>query len=318
MFPPTAMANTVLLTSCLFQNTPGPHSAVLGRAGIKTVPLRGPLPESELLSALGNFDALLCDNDDITENVLRKACPRLRLISKVGSSTASIDTAACQRHGVEILTTSGINHHAVAEMTLGLILSLSRRIPSTSAAIRDGRWQREPGNELRGRRLGIVGMGKIGREVARLARCFGMLVTGFSHHWPDEFAASHGIGRADSLLALAADSDILSLHPALTADTVGMVNRALLAALPPGALLVNTSRAALVDHDAVLDALESGMLGGFATDVPEPEPPEPDDPLLAHPNALVTPHIGSLTYQSIPRLLIRSAENLVEFFQRKG
>lgn len=310
-----AMGNSVLLTSCLFQNTAGPHFRVLDAAGMATTRLRGPLPESELLAALGDFDALLCDTDDVTEAVLEKARPRLRVISKVGASTASIDTAACARHGVAVLTTTGINHHAVAELTLGLILSLSRRIPSSAEALRAGRWRRDPGNELRGRRLGVVGLGRIGQEVAKLARCFGMEVSAFTPNWPEEFAASHGIHRCPGLLDLAGVADVLTLHPALSPDTMEMINRDVLRALPAGALLINTSRAALVDHQAVLDALDSGHLGGFASDVPEGEPPDPDDPLIRHPLALITPHVGSLTHQSIPRLLTKAAENLVAFLR---
>jgi D-3-phosphoglycerate dehydrogenase / 2-oxoglutarate reductase len=310
------MPPSLLLTSCLFQNTPGPHQDVLARSGLRVTPLRGPLPESELRSALGGHQALLCDSDDVTESVLEAACPALRVISKVGSSTSSIDLAACSRRGVEVLTTTGINHHAVAELTLGLILALARNIPGSAAALREGRWRREPGNELRGRRLGVVGLGRIGLEVARLGRAFGMEVAAFARTWPQEAAAEMAIQRAASLRELAGRSDILTLHPALTAATIGMVDAGLLAALPPGALLVNTSRAALVDHHAVLAALQSGRLGGFASDVPEPEPPDPDDPLLHHPRALITPHTGSLTFQSIPRLLVRAAENLVGFFTR--
>ena len=308
------MAASVLLTSCLFRNTPGPHQSVLSQAGLRVTPLRGPLPESELISALGEYDGLLCDDDDITAAVLDRACPRLKTISKVGSSTNSIDTVACARYGVTVATTSGINHHAVAELTMGLILSLARQIPSTTEAVKAGRWRREPGNELRGRELGIVGFGRIGQEVARLARAFGMNVRAFARHWPEEVAAEIGVSRADSLPGLASSADVLTLHPALNPSTVGMVDRALLQAMPPGALLINTSRAALVDHGAVLEALENGHLGGFASDVPEAEPPDPDDPLVRHPKAIITPHVGSLTYQSIPRLLIKAAENLVEFF----
>ncbi|MFM7179893.1 MAG: phosphoglycerate dehydrogenase [Verrucomicrobiales bacterium] len=309
------MAPSVLLTSCLFRNTPGPHQAVLSQAGLRVTPLRGPLPESELLAALGDYDGLLCDDDDVTAAVLDRACPRLKIISKVGSSTTSIDMEACARHGVTVATTTGINHHAVAELTIGLILSLARQIPATTEAIKSGRWRREPGNELRDRELGIVGLGRIGQEVARLARAFGMKVRAFARHWPEEVAQEIGVLRAESLLDLASTADVLTLHPALNPSTNGMVDRELLRAMPPGALLINTSRAALVDHNAVLEALESGHLGGFASDVPEAEPPDADDPLVRHPKAIITPHVGSLTYQSIPRLLIRAAENLVEFFR---
>jgi D-3-phosphoglycerate dehydrogenase / 2-oxoglutarate reductase len=309
------MAPSVLLTSCLFRNTPGPHQAVLGQADLRVTPLRGPLPESELLTALGEYDGLLCDDDDVTAAVLDRACPRLKIISKVGSSTTSIDMEACARHGVTVTTTTGINHHAVAELTIGLILSLARQIPATTEAIKSGRWRREPGNELRDRELGIVGLGRIGQEVARLARAFGMKVRAFARNWPEEVAREIGVLRAESLLDLAATADVLTLHPALNPSTNGMVDRALLRVMPPGALLINTSRAALVDHNAVLEALESGHLGGFASDVPEAEPPDADDPLVRHPKAIITPHVGSLTYQSIPRLLIRAAENLVEFFR---
>jgi D-3-phosphoglycerate dehydrogenase len=268
-----------------------------------------------LLAALGAFDALLCDNDDVTAAVLAKACPRLRVISKVGASTSSFDTAACARHGVSLLTTTGINHHAVAELALGLILSLSRGIPASATALREGRWRRDPGNELRGRRLGIVGLGRIGQEVAKLAGCFGMVISAVTPNWPHDFAATHGIQRRDSVLELAENSDVLTLHPALSPDTVAMIGRDVLRAMPAGSILINTSRAALVDHQAVLEALDSGHLGGFASDVPEGEPPDPDDPIIRHPRSLITPHVGAFTHQSIPRLLTKAVDNLVGFFQ---
>lgn len=315
---PGVMSPSLLLTSCLFQNTPGPHVGLLARAGLRTVPMRGPLPESELIAALGDHDALLCDTDDITAAVLETACPRLKVISKVGASTRSIDLEACKRHGVTVLTTSGVNHHAVAELTIGLILALSRNIPSSAQALRAGLWVRDPGHELRDRRLGVVGLGRVGKEVARLGHAFGMRVAACCRSWPDEFAASLGIERAPNLAALAARSDVLTLHPTLSPETIGMVDAEVLAALPPGALLVNTSRAAVVDSRALLAALESGHLGAYASDVPEPEPPDPDDPLIRHPRTLFTPHTGTFTVQSIPRLLVLAAENLVLFFGQQG
>jgi len=311
------MNRNLLLTSCMFQSTPGPHQVMLAQAGFRVTHLRGPLPESELLAALPGHEALMCDTDDVTTQVIEAAAPQLRLIAKVGSSTASIDLDACQTHNVTVLTTSAINHHAVAEQTLALILALSRHIVPHANAIRDGRWRRDPGNELRGRTLGIVGMGRIGREVARLGSAFGMRVAGFGHHWPDSFAEEFSIVRHPSLESLAADADILSLHCRLDADTRHMVDTALLRLMPPGALLVNTSRAGLVDHRAVLAALDRGDLGGYASDVPEKEPPDADDPLILHPNALFSPHVGSFTFQSVPRILIRAVENLIGFFDPK-
>lgn len=310
-----SMPATVLLTSCLFQNTPGPHQELMAKAGLRLVPLRGPLPESELRQAVGDCDGLLCDTDDVTARVVEAAVPRLRLISKVGASSASIDLDACRSHGIEVMTTTGINHHAVAEHTLGLILSLARNIPASFQGLREGRWPRDPGNELRGRRLGILGFGRIGREVARLGAAFGMEVTAFARHGAE---AVDGVAPAATVEELVGHCDILSLHAPLSPETFQLVDAKLLAQLPPGALVVNTARAALVDHGAILDALESGRLGGYASDVPEREPPDPDDPLLHHPRVVFTPHTGSLTYQSIPRLLVRAAENVVDYFQKAG
>lgn len=312
------MKRNLLLTSCLFQSTPGPHQVLLAEAGFRVTHLRGPLPESELLDALPGHDALMCDTDDVTDEVLALATPQLKVISKVGSSTASIDLEACRRRGVEVLTTSAINHHAVAEQTMALMLALSRHIVPLANAMRDGRWRRDPGNELRGRTLGIVGLGRVGREVARLGCAFGMHVAGYGNHWPDDFAAEFSMVRHPTLESLASAADILSLHNTLAPETRHMVDAALLRLMPPGALLVNTSRAGLVDHRAVLAALERGDLGGYASDVPEKEPPDPDDPLLHHQNALFSPHVGSLTFQSIPRILIRAVENLRGFCEPKA
>ncbi len=309
------MSHSVLLTSCLFQSTPGAHRALLGRSGLEVTHLRGPLPASELGGALRGHEALVCDNDDVTAEVLSGAVPDLRVISKVGSSTSSIDLEACRRHNVQVLTTSSINHHAVAEQTFALILSLSRRVVPLANAIREGKWRREPGNELRGRRLGILGLGRIGLEVAGLGRAFGMQVLGYGKFWPDEEAARLGIERMPDPAALASECDILSLHTSYRAETHYIANDDLISALPPGALLINTSRAALVDPGAVLAALQSGHLGGFASDVPEPEPPDPDDPLILHPSALFTPHVGSFTFQSVPRILVRAVENLLGFLK---
>jgi len=305
----------LLLTSTLFQQTPGPHQDILARGGFTITPMRGPLPQSILIEKIACHDAILCDEDDLSAAVLHKAKPRLKVISKVGATTAAIDSQACDQLGITLLTTAGINHNAVAEHTLCLMLALSRNLIHNHLDIRKGHWRRLPGNELRGRRLGILGLGRIGLAVAQLAHAFGMELHGHSRNWPAKQTANLNIQQHHSPVELAKAVDILSLHCPLTPQSHHLLNRDFIARMRPSTCIINTSRGALVDEQALCEALDNGHIGGYACDVLESEPPDKDDPLLRNPKTIITPHIGALTFQGIPRQLELAAEQLINFFE---
>ena len=305
----------VLLTTTSFQDTTGAHQDLLAAQAFEVLRERGPLPERRMLELAGQFDAFLCGDDEITAAVLDKARPRLQVISKYGVGLDKIDLVACTLRGVPVLYTPGVNHATVAEHSFCLLLALARRLIDCVEGVRAGEWKRLTGHELFGKRIGIVGLGRIGQEVARRAVAFGMQVHALTPHWPESFARETKIEQHQTIASLLPEMDVVSLHTGLTNETRHLLNGERFAQMKPGALLVNTARAELVDLPALLHALATGNLGGYGTDVLEAEPPPPDHPLLRHPRVIVTPHIGSRTFESVPRQAMRALLNLINFLK---
>jgi D-3-phosphoglycerate dehydrogenase len=308
----------ILLTTTSYQDTPGAHHNLLEGQGYEIVRERGPLPELRMLELAGEFDGFLCGDDEITHAVLAASAPRLKVISKYGIGLDKIDLSACPSFGVPVLFTPGVNHTTVAEHAFCLLLAHVRNLVDSVNATRAGKWTRITGNELWQKKIGIIGLGRIGQEMIRRCRGFEMEVHAYGNYWPEDFCAIHQVTRHETIESLLACVDILSLHTMLSASTRHLLNATRLAYLKKDALLVNTSRAELVDSHAVLAALDSGHLGGYAADVMEHEPPSPDDPLLSHPRVIITPHIGSRTYESVPRQAMRATLNLINFFNGAG
>ena len=303
----------VLLTTTSYQDTPGDHHALLEAQGYEIHRERGPLPEARMLELAGDFDAFLCGDDEITRAVLDKAQPRLRVISKYGIGLDKIDVEECTRRKLPVLFTPGVNHTTVAEHTFCLLLALVRNLVDSANAVRNGQWKRVTGHEIWSKKMGIVGLGRIGQEVAKRALAFGMEVHAMDLYWPEAFAKEHGVTRHESIESLIAAVDVLSLHANLSESTRHLVRAERIALAKPGLLVVNTSRAELVHMPDMIAALDSGAVGGYGTDVLDEEPPPADHPLLRHPRALITPHIGSRTYESVPRQAMRATLNLVNF-----
>ncbi len=305
----------VLLTTTSYQDTPGDHHALLESQGYEIHRERGPLPESRMLELAGDFDAFLCGDDEITRAVLDKALPRLKVISKYGIGLDKIDVTECTARKLPVLFTPGVNHTTVAEHTFCLLLALVRNLVDSANAVRNGQWKRVTGNEIWNKKIGIVGLGRIGQEVAKRALAFGMEVHGMDLYWPEAFVKDHPVKRHDTIESLMAEIDVLSLHANLSDSTRHLVRADRIALAKKGLLVVNTSRAELVHMPDMIEALHAGHIGGYATDVLDEEPPPADHPLLKHPKALITPHIGSRTYESVPRQAMRATLNLVNFLQ---
>jgi D-3-phosphoglycerate dehydrogenase len=301
----------VLVTSTSFQDVPGEHQTLLQSGGFDLVFDRGPLSEERMLAYAGEgFDAFLCGDDAITRAVLERGRPRLRLISKYGIGVDKIDVKACTEFGIPVLFTPGVNHTTVAEHTFLLLLALQKNFLYGVDASRAGQWKRKTGYELFGKTIGIFGLGRIGKEVAIRARAFGMEPVGFDVYWDEAFARQHGVRRVASRDELFAVSDYLSLHANLTPETRDLVNATSIAKMKRGVVIINCARGELVHTADMAAALASGQVGGYGTDVLDQEPPPADHPLLRAPNCIVTPHVGSRTYESVARQAQAAVTNL--------
>jgi D-3-phosphoglycerate dehydrogenase len=301
----------VLVTTTSLQDTPGPHHAKLAQAGLELVCERGPLPEGRMLELAGTYDAFLCGDDAITRAVIEKSLPRLRVIAKYGIGVDKIDVAAATSLGIPVTFTPGVNHTTVAEHAFGLMLCFSKHFVEEINYTRAGQWKRLTGHELAGKTLGIAGLGRIGKEMVVRGRAFGMECQAFDVYFDEKFAQAHEVKRISTFAELARGADFLSLHMNLTPETNHIVNAGLLAQMKKGATLINTSRGELIDTAAVVAALNSGQLGGYGSDVLDVEPPPADHPLLKAKNCLITPHVGSRTYESVVRQAGMAVDNLL-------
>ena len=308
----------ILLTTASFQETPGLHLARLEQSSHEVVREKGPLPESRMLELAGDFDAFLCGDDAITAAVIEKSLPRLRIIAKYGIGLDKIDVAFATEKKIPVTFTPGVNHTTVAEHTFGLLLTLVKQLDFHINETRSGRWTRHTGHEIAGKTLGIVGLGRIGKEMAVRANAFGMSFIAYDTYWDNDFATANKVTRHEHLDTLLATADIVSLHTNLSAKTRALINAATLAQMKPGAILLNCGRGELVDNTAIVDALNSGHLGGYGADVLDEEPPKPGHPLLHAPRCIVTPHIGSRTYESVQRQAGMALENLLLFLNGKA
>ncbi|HEY9154460.1 MAG TPA: phosphoglycerate dehydrogenase [Opitutaceae bacterium] len=307
----------VLLTTTSFQDTPGKHHDLLAQSGFEIVTERGPLNEERMLALAGQFDAYLCGDDALTRAVIQKSLPRLKVISKYGIGLDKIDLKAATDLKVPVLFTPGVNHTTVAEHTFALLLASVRNLVPEANYTAKGEWKRITGTELFGKTLAIIGLGRIGKEVAIRAHAFGLKLVGFGHHWEDDFAREYEIERVESIDDCLRRADFVSLHTKLTEETKNLINAKNIKLLRKGAVIVNCARGELIQLDALVDALKSKHLLGYAADVLDVEPPPPNHPLLGLPNVVITPHIGSRTFESVQRQATCAIENLTLFLAGK-
>lgn len=252
----------------------------------------------ELRAIIGNYDALIVRSQVKVDAALIAAGARLVVIGRAGVGVDNVDLDAATRAGITVVNAPTGNTIAAAEHTLALLFALARRIPAADASVRRGEWKRSQftGVELRGKTLGIVGLGKIGLAVADRARALEMTIIGADPYVTAEQAALHGVERVelDDLLVRA---DVVTLHVPGGRSTRGLIGPERIARMKPGAFLLNVARGGIVDEAALAEALASGRLGGAAIDVFEREPPV-DSPLLGAPNTVLTPHLGASTAEA--------------------
>ena len=311
------MTVRILLTTTSYQDTPGSHQDLLDSQGWDVVRQRGPLDEREMLAIAGEFDGFLCGDDAITSAVIDKSLPRLKWISKYGIGIDKIDKEYATSKGIPIGYCPGVNHTTVAEHTFGLMIGLTKKIAEISGFTRAGQWNRLTGNEVMGKRLGIIGMGRIGKEVIKRAGAFGMQCCAYDVSWDDEFASRHNVTQCDSMDELFSNCDIVSVNCFLDESTKDLINKDSIAKMKDGVIIINCARGEIVNPQDMAAALNSGKVGGYGADVLEVEPPPADHILFTTPNTIITSHVASRTYESVQRQATMATQNLINFAEGK-
>ncbi|MEZ6068174.1 MAG: phosphoglycerate dehydrogenase [Planctomycetaceae bacterium] len=289
----------------------GPHFALLEAAGFEVLPGnrdRNYWDNAALIQELDGCCAVVAGSEPYTRKVL-EALPALRVIARTGVGFDAIDLAAADERGIVVTTTPGVNHHAVAEHAIALLMAVARGITDQDQRVRTNTWLRIERPRVMGRTLGLVGLGRIGQATAIRGVGLGMQVIASDPYANQEFCQKHGI-EVVSNDELFARADYVSLHSPLIPETRHLINAQSLAKMKPGAVLINTARGGLVDEAAVVEALRSGHLRGAGLDVFEVEPLPLDSPLLELPNVVLTGHVAGLDIESQRDTLTMAAETI--------
>jgi D-3-phosphoglycerate dehydrogenase / 2-oxoglutarate reductase len=310
----------ILLTTTSYQDTPGQHHQLLATSGFEVVRARGPLTEKQMLDLVagapgGGFDGLLNGDDHITAAVIDACLPRLKVIAKYGIGLDSIDVKYATSKKLPVLFTPGVNHTTVAEHTFGLMIALAKHFWPHLRSTKSGGWKRMTGNELAGKTIAVLGVGRVGKEVIKRARAFDMRAKGYDLFWDEGFAKLCDLQRCHTIEEAVRDADIISLHMNLTDQNRGFINQDFISKLKKGAVIINTARGGLVNEKDIAEACKSGQLGGYGTDVVSSEPPPADHPFVSIDNIIVTPHVGSRTFESVERQAMRATLNIVNFLK---
>lgn len=302
------MPDTILITHSSFARRNTAPADTLRAAGYA---LRYVTAE-ELQQELPDVVGMVVGLQRITADIMDRA-PRLRAIARFGVGTDNIDIAAATSRGIIVTNAPGVNAAAVAELALGLMIDMSRRISLVDRRVRSGVWRGHVGTELSGKTLGIVGAGAIGRRLVKLVQGFDMRVLAATRTPDHEWARANSVSIVD-LPVLLREADYVSLHVPLTPQTRSLMGEAELDQMKPTAILINTSRGEIVDEQALISALQSGVIAGAGLDVFQSEPPV-DSPLLSMDNVVLTSHIGGASAEAFHAAAQIASENLLDALQ---
>jgi D-3-phosphoglycerate dehydrogenase len=305
----------VIITATSFGKTSREPLEILNRASIEVVINKTgkPYTESELIELVKDVDGMIVGVDPITSRVINSA-PRLKVIAKHGVGIDNIDINEAIKRKIYVTITHSANTQAVADLTFALILGTARKIAEADLQLREGNWPRLIGVEVWEKTIGIIGIGQIGKAVAKRAKGFDMHILAYDIKPDLEFCLKEGIELC-TLERLLSESDIISLHLPLTDETRFILNRENLAKVKDGVIIVNTARGELIDIDAIYDALVRGKVRAVGLDVFSKEPPELSHPIFKLKNVVLTPHIGSYTEEANTNMGIMSAKSIVDVFE---
>ena len=285
---------------------------ILKKAGLKVDVKTGLSPE-KLKAEIDKYDALIIRSaTKVTADILNSA-EKLRVIGRAGSGLDNVDKVAATKKGIVVMNTPGGNTITTAEHTIALMLSMARQIPQATSSMKAGKWEKKKfmGVELFNKNLGIIGLGNIGTQVARMAQAMEMNVLAYDPFLSEEKARTLGV-KLVGLEELIKESDFITIHTPLTEETRGLINAERISKMKDGVMLINCARGGIIDENALCDALKSGRVAAAALDVFEKEPPE-DSPLLGLDNLICTPHLGAATAEAQENVAIAVAEQVVDY-----
>jgi D-3-phosphoglycerate dehydrogenase len=278
------------------------------------VDLKPGLSRDEIKKVINDYVALIVrSGTKVTSDIINEA-RNLKIIGRAGAGVDNIDVEAATRRGIIVMNTPGGNTISTAEHTMSLILALARNIPQANNDLKAGNWERRKfiGVELYGKTIGIIGLGRIGREVAIRCKAFGMNVIGYDPVLSSEVALKLGVELVSNLDEIYRRSDFITVHVPLNDETRGMIGREELAKCKRGVRIINCARGGIIDEMALLEAIESGQVAGAALDVFSEEPPPKDHPLIKHPKVIVTPHLGAATEEAQEKVAIQIAHQIAD------
>jgi D-3-phosphoglycerate dehydrogenase / 2-oxoglutarate reductase len=301
----------ILLTTTSFTDTPGEHQQKLKSLNYKIDSLRGPLKQETLLPIIGDYDGMICGDDEITREVIiagKKG--KLKVISKYGIGLDKINLKSAEEFGIKVCKTPGVNHVTVAEHVLALLFCFYKNIHLEYNITQDGKWERLIGHEIYGKKIGIVGYGRIGHELALRANALGLSVKAYDPYVADETLLHSSVHFVKSLNELVKHVDILALTVPLNEETRGIIDGNVIKCASKRMVIVNTSRALVINQKDLITALKQNAIMAYLTDVLEVEPIIKNHPLNEFDNVIITPHIGSRTYESVQRQGLMAVDNL--------
>ncbi|WEW58181.1 phosphoglycerate dehydrogenase [Emydomyces testavorans] len=275
------------------------------------------LAADELLRIIPEYDALVVRSETKVTREVMQAAKKLKVVARAGVGVDNVDVDAATKLGIVVVNSPSGNIGAAAEHTIALMMSMARNIPNAHSSLKDGKWERSKfvGIEVKGKTLGIIGLGKVGMIVARLAKGLGMNVNAMDPYASEAVASSASVTLVSSLSELLPTVDFLTIHTPLIASTKGMISSAELGKMKPGARILNVARGGTIDETALLEALESGHIAGAGMDVFTSEPPKPDSSsakLIAHPKVVATPHLGASTVEAQENVSIDVCEQVLQ------
>jgi D-3-phosphoglycerate dehydrogenase len=274
-----------------------------------------PLAEDELIPLLRDCSGYIAGLDFITKKVI-DSCGELRVISRYGAGLDRVDLEAAKAKNIAVCNTPGANAQAVADMAFTLALCAARKVPVLDRKTREGEWPRSNGIELYGKTMGILGLGAVGKGVAKRAQGFSMRIMAYDPFINRQYAMENGI-EAATFEEIITNADVISLHLPLTEETRGIISGAAMDRMKKGVILVNTARGGLIDERAAYERLKSGLLGGLGLDVYEEEPPGAL-PLFELDNVVLTPHTAAHTMEATANMAIMAVRNLIDVLSGKN
>ncbi len=292
-------------------------SGILQNYGYDVTYKPGMTPD-QIKSEITNYNGLIVRSETKVNAELISKMNEMEIIGRAGTGVDNIDVNAATRRGIIVMNTPGGNTISAAEHTMALMLSMCRNIPQANITVRDGKWERKKfqGTELFGKTLGVIGLGKIGREVAARSKSFGMKIIGYDPLLSEEAASKLGIELLN-LNTLFAISDIITLHVPLSSETKYLISSATLSKCKSGVKIINCARGGIVNENDLVNALDSGKVSAAAIDVFEKEPPDFSQRIFNHPKIICTPHLGASTEEAQEKVAIQIAEQMHDFFEHK-